>query len=190
MKALPSMRGQEAEAVKALVPFLTSDEDRQVAVQALQRIPARLWPKEQAQPVLDAVLAYVRTVPVKDRTAQPVVDALQLADAIAGLLDPAVAKKARKELGELGVRVVRVGTLTEQMLFDRERIVVQAGKPIEILFENTDTMPHNLVFIEPGSLEEIGNLAETTATQPKAMDRGYVPPSKKIMEASRLVQPR
>ena len=51
-------------------------------------------------------------------------------------------------------------------------------------------MPHNLVFIEPGSLEEIGNLAETTATQPKAMDRGYVPPSKKVMEASRLVQPR
>ena len=76
------------------------------------------------------------------------------------------------------------------MIYDRDRIVVQAGKPIEIAFENTDTMPHNLVFIQPGSLEEIGNLAETTATQPKAMDRGYVPPSKKVMEASKLVQPR
>jgi putative heme-binding domain-containing protein len=68
--------------------------------------------------------------------------------------------------------------------------VVQAGKPIEILFENTDTMPHNLVILQPGALEEVGNLAETTATQPGALERNYVPPSGKILLASQLVQPR
>ena len=31
------------------------------------------------------------------------------------------------------------------MLFDKDRIVVQAGKPVEIVFENTDLMPHNFV---------------------------------------------
>ena len=48
------------------------------------------------------------------------------------------------------MRVIRIGTLPEQMLFDKERIVVQAGKPVEILFENTDLMPHNFVVTQPG----------------------------------------
>jgi putative heme-binding domain-containing protein len=67
---------------------------------------------------------------------------------------------------------------------------VQAGKPFEILFENTDTMPHNLVFIEPGSLEEVGDLAEKTGNAPDAMKREYVPASKKVLKASKLLQPR
>src|SRR5262249_26084636 len=128
MQALPTMRGKEADAVKALVKFVKDDADRQAAVVALSRIPARQWPAEQAGPVMKAILAYVRKVPVKERTTQPVLDAMQLADGVAGLLPLADAKKARKELGELGVRVIRLGTLVEQMLFDKERIVVQAGK--------------------------------------------------------------
>src|SRR5260370_12552801 len=76
------------------------------------------------------------------------------------------------------------------MLFDKERIVVKAGRPIEVIFENTDLMPHNLVVIRPGSLEEIGNLAETTATQPGALERHYVPKSPKVLFASRLLPPR
>ncbi len=188
--ALPSVRGQEVETVKALAKILKGDPDRHTAVQALQRIPARLWPADLAKPVLDGLLAQVRDVPVADRTSSAVVDSLQLADTLAGLLPAAEARKARRELSELGVRVIRIGTVLEQMIFDKERIVMQAGKTVEIVFENTDTMPHNLVFIQPGSLEEIGNLAEKTALEPAAMDRQYVPPSGKVMLASRLVQPR
>jgi putative heme-binding domain-containing protein len=129
-------------------------------------------------------------VPVKERTQPAVVDALQLADSLAGTLPLDDARKVRKELGELGVRVIRVGTLVEQMLYDRERIVVQAGKPFEILFENTDTMPHNLVFLEPGSLEEVGELGEKTGNSPDAARREYVPDSPKVKQKSRLLQPR
>ena len=103
---------------------------------------------------------------------------------------PDEAKAVRKELGELGVRVIRLGTLLEQMLFDKERLVVQAGKPVEFVFENTDLMPHNFVIVQPGSLEEIGKLAEATATQPGALERQYVPQSNKVLLASRLLQPR
>src|SRR5262249_55673354 len=63
-------------------------------------------------------------------------------------------------------------------------------KPIEILFENTDTMPHNLAFLEPGSLEEIGELGEKTGNSPDAAKRDYVPDSKKVLQKSRLLQPR
>jgi putative heme-binding domain-containing protein len=76
------------------------------------------------------------------------------------------------------------------MLFDKERLVVQAGKPVEVIFENPDLMPHNFVVTQPGALEEIGLLAESTATQPGALERNYVPRSNKILLASRLLQPR
>ncbi len=190
MLALPTMRGHEAEAVKALAKFLRDDQDRRPAVTALQRIPARLWPTAEVKPVLDDLLAYVRKVPVAARTQPAAVDALQLADSLAAQLPLADARKVRKELGELGVRVLRLGTVVEQMLYDRERLVVQAGKPFEIVFENTDTMPHNLVFIQPGSLEEVGDLAEKTGVQPGAIARHYVPVSGKVLKASTLLQPR
>src|SRR5262249_48297629 len=137
MTALVSVRGEETAAFKALAPFLRQDADRHAAVQAIQRIPARYWPKEEAKPVLDGLLSYVRKVPVKERTAPAVLDAMQLADALAALLPLKEARAVRKELGQLGVRVIRLTTVTDQMRYDKERFVVKAGKPVEVVFENT-----------------------------------------------------
>ena len=54
------------------------------------------------------------------------------------------------------------------MLFDKERIVVQAGKPVEIVFENTDLMPHNFV-VDPAGLARRDRPARRgSATQPGA----------------------
>jgi putative heme-binding domain-containing protein len=140
--------------------------------------------------LLDTILAYVRKVPARDRTTPALLDAMQLADSLAALLPLDEAKKIRKELGELGVRVIRLRTLPEQMLYDRERIVVRAGKPVEVVLENTDLMPHNFALLQPGALEEVGLQAEATATDPGAMKRHYVPVNKKIILSSRLLQPR
>jgi putative heme-binding domain-containing protein len=190
MKALTSVRGREAQAFKVLARCTRDDSDRDAAVQALQRIPASYWPADEARPLLESILAYVYRLPARERTSTAAREALQLADALAALLPPADAKHVRKELGELGVPVIRIGTVTDQMLYDRERIAVRAGKPVEISFENNDLMPHNLVVTQPGALEEIGLLAEATATQPGAAERHYVPVSDKILLASRLLLPR
>lgn len=190
MNALTSVRGKEADAFKTLAKHVGDDRDRPAAIQAILRIPNTHWPKEQAKPLLDTLLGHVRKVPVAERTTPTVVDAMQLADSLASLLPLADARTIRKELGELGVRVIRLGTLVEQMLFDKERLVVRAGKPVEIIFENTDLMPHNFVLAQPGSLEELANLGEAQATQPGAAERHYVPVSKKILLSSRLLQPR
>ncbi len=114
-----------------------------------------------------------------------------MANSLAALLPRDEAKAVRKEFGSLGVRIIRLGTVADQMLFDKERIVVQAGKPAEIVFENTDIMPHNLVVARPGSLAELGALADTTGTQPGALDRQYVPNSPAmILFSSQLLMPR
>jgi putative heme-binding domain-containing protein len=181
---------EQAAAFKALARFVREGVDRHAAIQALQRIPARHWPQDEAPALVERVVAYVAELPPQDRTTPAALDALQLGDSLAALLPTEEARRVRQELGELGVRVIRMGAVPHQMIFDKERIAVQAGKPVEIVFENTDLMPHNIVFIQPGSLEEIGHLAETTATHADAVERQYVPASNKVLLASGLLQPR
>src|SRR5439155_18771414 len=117
-------------------------------------------------------------------------DAIQLGESLAGLLPRDESLRFRRALGALGVRVIRLGTVLDQMLFDKDRLAVGAGKPVEVVFENNDLMPHNFVVTQPGALEEIGILAEETAAQPGALERNFVPRSPKILFATRLIQPR
>ena len=51
-------------------------------------------------------------------------------------------------------------------------------------------MPHNLVILKPGSLEEVGMLAEASATAADAATRQFVPRSDKVLLASKLLQTR
>jgi putative heme-binding domain-containing protein len=190
MLAITGVRGKETDAFKSLAKFVDKDADRQPAIQAILRIPTTYWPKEEAKPLLDGLLSYIAKVPTEERTTPAVLDALQMADSLAALLPLTEAKTVRKQLGDLGVRVLRVSTLTDQMLFDKDRLVVKAGKPVEFVFENTDLMPHNFVITQPGSLEEVGMLGEAQATQTGALERGYVPASDKILLASKLLNPR
>jgi putative heme-binding domain-containing protein len=191
MVALTSVRGKEAETFKALAKFARGEgSDRAAAIWAISRIPLADWPADEAGPTLDALLASIRTIPPQERTSANALDAIQLADSLASLLPLDRATKARRELGDLGVRVIRLGTITDQMLFNKDRIAAQAGKPVEIVFENNDIMPHNFVVTTPGSLEEVGVLGESSSTQPGALERNYVPPSDKILVASRLLAPR
>ncbi len=190
MLGLTSVRGKEAGTFTAIAKFVKDDSERPAAVQALLRIPQSEWPKDEAKPLLAEITGYVRKLPVAERTSDEALASLQFAEALTSLLPPDEGRAARKELGEIGVRVLRVGTLTDQMLFDKDRLAVQAGKPVEILFENTDIMPHNFAILRPGTLEPVGIMAEAQATQPGAMERNYVPVTNDVLLASRLLQPR
>jgi putative heme-binding domain-containing protein len=190
MHALASVRGQEARTFALLAPLVANDGDRAAAIAALKRIDRANWPKEQAAPLLAGVASHIRALPVDRRTTPAALDAMDFAYALAGLLPPDAARRARAELGELGVRVIRVGTLFERMSYDQDVIAVRAGKPVEFVFENTDLMPHNFVIVRPGTLEQIGTAAEATAQQPGAAERQYVPESPAVLLSSKLIQPR
>jgi putative heme-binding domain-containing protein len=75
------------------------------------------------------------------------------------------------------------------MRYDKQLIVVEAGKPVAITLENADAMPHNLAILMPGALEEIGNAAEKMPAEPDAEGRLYVPASPKVLHATKLVAP-
>src|SRR5690606_8159007 len=108
---------------------------------ALLAVSPQDWPKDQAEPALAIVLDEMRKTPVDQRTSSAALDAMQLGDALASLIPADKAGPIRKELRELGVPVIRLTTVPDRMLYDKEIIAIQAGKRIEIVFENTDIMP-------------------------------------------------
>ena len=78
-----------------------------------------------------------------------------MASDLAGLLPKEQARAARKDLRDLSVAVFVIRSVREQMRYDTPRLVVEPGKPFEVIFENDDFMPHNIVFVKPGTREKV-----------------------------------
>jgi putative heme-binding domain-containing protein len=190
MRALTHIRGQEARTFTALGRFIRDDVDRITAVRAMQSIPHNVWPAAEAGPIAKVLVKKLRETSPRQRTRPEALNEFELCEALSTLLPAAEAKSIRAELRDLGVRVVKIGTLFERMSYDKDVVAVQAGKPVEFLLENTDLMPHNFVIAEPGSLEEVGLLAETHAQEPAFAARHFVPQSSKILAAAGLMLPR
>jgi azurin len=109
---------------------------------------------------------------------------------LAGVLSPADGTRIRKELRALGVSVFVIKTVHEQMRYDTTRIVVEAGKPFEVILENLDAMPHNLLIVDAGTRQSVAESVQTR--RPDQLDkkgRAYVPDKdKRMYEATKLVE--
>ena len=89
-----------------------------------------------------------------------------------------------------GLKVIKISAVKERMLFDVTRFEVNAGQPVRIDFTNPDATAHNIVIVAPGAEAEIGEAANEMAKDPKEAQRGqYVPKSKKVLHATRMVAP-
>ncbi len=159
------------------------------AVEVMQAIASQHWPEDGVRSLVDSLVAYIGGIPAKHRTQAPACSALDLAGRLATVLSEAEAASIRERLDALRVRIIDLGTVPHRMIYDKTLIVVEAGKPVELRFSNADDMPHNLALLQPGSLEEVGKLAEATGTAPDAGARHYIPNSDKILVASRLLGP-
>ena len=187
--AIAAVPGHDAETFNTLAALVKSGTERDAAVAGLQRIPHKSWPPDQAAPLIDSLIAFLQSVPVDKRTEPAAVSAFQFATDLTPLLPPERAGAVSKTLRSLGVRVFVVRTIPEQMLYDQTLIVVQAGQPVAILLINDDAMPHNLVVVAPGAVEEIGSVAEKMPPEPDAQGRHYTPDSPKVLHATKLVEP-
>jgi len=165
--------------------------DRSAAARALMQLPRDSWDKQEAGPIAQSILAWAKTVPADQRTSESFVETVQAGSEMAGLMPSSEGTAIRKELRGLGVSVFVVKTVREQMRYDNPRLVVEAGKPFEVLFENGDFMPHNLVFVTPGSRQAVAESVQTM--KPDHLDkqgRQYVPAKdKRVLEATHLLEP-
>ncbi len=64
-----------------------------------------------------------------------------------------------------------------------------AGEEVTLVFENPDNMQHNWVLLAPGSLDEIGSLADKLASSPEGAKKQYLPDSPHILAATDLLAP-
>ncbi len=81
---------------------------------------------------------------------------------------------------------VRIGTVPEKMKYDIKDFEVKAGAKVKVTFVNYDFMPHNIVFAQPKSADEIGMAAIQLGGAGFA--KGFIPDSDKIIIASKLLQ--
>ena len=79
------------------------------------------------------------------------------------------------------------------LAYDKTELHGRAGARVSLTLSNLEgplQQPHNFVLIKPGKIEAVGTLATAMITDPKAMDKHYIPEqSADILAYSPLVQP-
>ncbi len=181
--------GSEAAAFTALAKLVASGTEVPSAARALLALPREAWPADALKPLADALLTQAKLVPVPKRTENDFLDVQQLGFQLAAKLPKEAALPVRKSFSTLGVNVLRLGTLHEQMFFDKIQLVAEAGKPVELVFHNSDAMQHNWVLTTADGADETGIAAEKMAPQPDSQGRLFVPGSPKVLQATKLLNP-
>ena len=188
IRALVSMNHQPEAVFKELARLVSNGDEVVTAAQGLRVLPRASWPREVAGDTASALANWAQTIPVEQRTALDYVETVQFADDLAGFLPLDRASRVRATLRELRVPVYVIRTVREQMRYDTPRLVVEAGKPFELIVVNADFMPHNLVVVRPGTRDRVGTTA--AVMRPDALDakgRAFVPVSDAILAATRML---
>ena len=94
---------------------------------------------------------------------------------------------ALKVAGEVVTRVLK--TVPEAMKYDQKEFTVPAGSTVELIFENTDAMPHNWVLGALKSEEKIGLAADKMITASDGVAKNYIPALPEILAYTPLVEP-
>ncbi|NQV73491.1 hypothetical protein HQ496_10230 [bacterium] len=81
--------------------------------------------------------------------------------------------------------LIVVGTVIEQMRYNRPNFAVTAGETVKIRFENHDFLPHNFMIVPPGQGEAVGAMAE--AMGGAGFENGFIPENAIIIVASDLL---
>jgi azurin len=83
-------------------------------------------------------------------------------------------------------QVITVGT-KPGLKFSLEAMQVKAGSKIKLIFNNDDDMTHNLVIVQPGTVNEVGMMALEMGL--RGSELHYVPATSKVLYHTGLLQP-
>jgi glucose/arabinose dehydrogenase/plastocyanin len=189
IRAAVSINREQAKTFAALAALVEHDQDIPTAAGALRSLPRTALSRDRCVGITESLLKWAKAVPADQRTSDDYRSTVQFIESLVPLLPEKRAAGVVKELRELRVSVFVVTSVREQMRYDTPRLIVEAGKPFEITFENTDLMPHNLSVLKPGARERIGKKAMTM--KPDQLDksgRAYMPDDPDILGATKLLE--
>jgi azurin len=87
------------------------------------------------------------------------------------------------------VQTVKIGVIKNEMKFDIKNFTAAAGSVVEFEFTNPDFMQHNLLVLQKGSLNKVGEAADKLAQDPKGIDMNYIPKMPEVLFATKLINP-
>jgi len=186
--SLAAIATKQDETFRLVAPLVMDDELRTAAVQTLLRVPRAARDPEPAADVVAFLTELAEKTPPAQRTTDDFLDSMQLADQLLAKLPASQARAYRDRLSEVTVRVVKLKTVEEEMRYDLGYFAVAAGRPVQIVLENHDLMPHNLVITQPGKLKEVVNLGLLAGPQGGWKGLPYVPQSEWVLAATEMVQ--
>ena len=189
IRAMGAIPGHDEDRIKALAGLAEGGVEVPTVVASLEGVPRPAWPTNALKPLIDSLTSYLQNTPAEQRTESAFTSVLQFATDLASRLPADTQKTVTRILRGLGPTIVTLHAVYEQMRFDKDLIVVEAGKPLVLTLQNDDAMPHNLAVLSPGALKEIGLTAEKMPPEPDSEGRLYVPASPKVLQATRLVNP-
>ncbi len=182
--------GDPAPVFAALCKLIEKGEEVTASAHGIRALPRTGWKAQAAAPAANAIVTWGRKLTPAERAIPENVATIQLAVDLAGLLPADQAAGLRKDLKDLRVAVFVVNTVREQMRYDTPRIVVETGKPFQVIFQNGDVMPHNFVVVKGGTREKVGTAAMTMPpTKLDGEGRAYIPQTTDIIGASKLIEP-
>ena len=90
----------------------------------------------------------------------------------------------------LGGTIILIRTVPHQMLYDVTEFQVAAGKPVAIVLQNNDVMPHNFVVTMPGKLAVVGEAAEKLAVDAGGSGlENFIPKTGDVLFFTKLLFP-
>ncbi|MGK6349846.1 PVC-type heme-binding CxxCH protein [Parapedobacter sp. DT-150] len=84
---------------------------------------------------------------------------------------------------------IELKAVKDIMQYDKKLITVPAGKRITLVFENPDGMQHNLLILQPGTLEIVGKAADDMLRSSEAFEKQYIPDIPEVLHHTSLVNP-
>ncbi|MFN0006686.1 MAG: PVC-type heme-binding CxxCH protein [Planctomycetota bacterium] len=186
--ALATSPERAAAAVRALVAQCADPDLRGSAVAALRSIPGDRWPEETERELAQSILALLQAQAAGEVEREVLAFADELADPQRGL-DAALARELRVARRRAGPQVAVIRPVPDSLLYDRTQVAVVAGRRVELVFQNVDIMPHNLVVTARGALARVGMAAERMSASPDAWSKAFVPDSDEVLHATRLLLP-
>jgi uncharacterized protein len=83
---------------------------------------------------------------------------------------------------------IQLAVVPAQLKFDKSELIVNANQLVQLVFANTDEMPHNFVLGASGALQQIGAAADAMGG-PDGLAMQYVPPVAQVLFATTLLNP-
>jgi hypothetical protein len=158
------------------------------AVQALAQLPEATLRTARPEKLLEALSSWMAAQAGPARQTPAFAQTLQLARVLATVWEEQV-RKTVEPIRKQNPPLLVVRSVCDQSRYDHPRLSVRAGQPFQLLFENTDVRPQNLVLTAPGEAANILKEALQLPPTPDPQGRLYVPQLPGVLAASRLLAP-